>query len=348
MKYHVSPDGTPRRCNPVKTGVCRFGEDVVHFDDKTSALAYAEEKLSSEFSTLEKNTASRKHAFKDIKELRAIDSSYPQDLEAHIEQSKRELSKLPKEQQIVINSYTGFGAGIVNQLMLGEQYIYNENSPPWREGDGATDFNSREELKDYIEVLDKTLSKRSDQERILFRGIPVYESIHADLEQTLGRKIALEDTNSLVEAIEKHYPTGKIIQNDTYISSTVDPDIAVEFAKNQALSVHDPYDRAEKAGIIFEMKTNAGVDVLGGANRSYQIEREVVLPRETYFKISKVYTAPEQYLTPRNEDAVTNENDYKRLAVVIQMEEVDKEGNPIEEQTHTPKRSADEALNSAV
>ena len=30
-RYHISPDGTPRKCNPAKTGVCRYGADTPHF-----------------------------------------------------------------------------------------------------------------------------------------------------------------------------------------------------------------------------------------------------------------------------------------------------------------------------
>ena len=36
-RFHISPDGTPRICNPEKTGVCRYGADTPHFSTEEDA-----------------------------------------------------------------------------------------------------------------------------------------------------------------------------------------------------------------------------------------------------------------------------------------------------------------------
>lgn len=86
-------------------------------------------------------------------------------------------------------------------------------------------------------------------------------------------------------------------------------------------------------GYCFELHTNAGLDITGARSRT-SFEREVLLPRDTYFKVVNVHVKPEEYKTVsgydnrRNPEELTHEN-FKSLAVVVQMVEVDKNGNEI-------------------
>lgn len=340
-KFHISPKTrTPRVCT-AKDGNCRYGSEETHFNSKEDALKHEEERLAKSFSTFDTLSATVKSSFQKSGELRRFSPNVPYSLEKHIAQSAENLKNYTPEQRLALRSYTGFAAGVVNNVLQKNTYEYYDNAPNWKESNSACDFNSREELKSYMEVLDESLAKRQKESRVLYRGTPIYKSIHEDIEKSLGRKIPMEDTEGLVEGLKKHYEIGKTFEYDTYLSTTSDPEIAAERTENSAGTAQGYYDKEpEKIGIMWELKTNAGLDVTGAAGASYQYERETVLPRETRFKITNVEIAPQSYKTAQK--------DRNNLAIVIQMEEIDENDQPITStEDHKPKTSVEEVLTKA-
>lgn len=340
-KFHISPKTRSPRVCTAEDGNCRYGSEEAHFNSKEDALKYEEEKLAKTYSTFDTLSAKTKNSFQKSGELRRFSPGVPYSLEKHVAESAENLEKYSPEQRLALRSYTGFAAGVVNNVLQQHTYDYYEHAPNWKESNAACDFNSREELKSYMEVVDETLAKRQDKSRVLYRGTPIYESIHKDLENTLGRKIPMEDTEGLVEGLKKHYEIGKTFEYDTYLSTTSDPEIAAERTENSAGTAKGYYDKEpEKIGIMWELKTNSGLDVTGAAGASYQYERETVLPRETRFKITNVEIAPESYKTAQK--------DRNNLAIVIQMEEIDENDQPITStEDHKPKTSVEEVLTKA-
>lgn len=340
-KFHISPKTRSPRVCTAKDGNCRYGSEEAHFDSKEAALKHEEEKLAKTFSTFDTLSAKTKNNFQTPGELRRFSPNVPYNLEKHITQSAENLENYTPEQRLALRSYTGFAAGVVNSILQKDTYEYYDEAPNWKESNAACDFNSREEVKSYVEVLDETLAKRQKESRVLYRGTPIYKSIHEDLEKTLGRKIPMEDTEGLVEGLKQHYKIGKTFEYDTYLSTTSDPEVAAERTENSAGTAQGYYDKEpEKIGIMWELKTNAGLDVTGATNNNFSYERETVLPRETRFKITNVEIAPESYKT--------TEEDRNNLAIVIQMEEIDENNEPITStEDHKPKTSVEEVLTKA-
>lgn len=340
-KYHISPKTrSPRACT-AEEGNCRYGSETSHFNTPQEALKYEEERLSKIYSSFDTLSSKNKNDFQKTGELRKFSPNAPYSLEKHIAQSAENLKNYTPEQRLALRSYTGFAAGVVNNILQKDTYEYYNEAPNWKESNSACDFNSREEVKSYMEVLDESLAKRQDNSRVLYRGTPIYKSIHEDLEKTLGRKMPMEDTEGLVEGLKKHYQVGKTFEYDTYLSTTSDPEIAAERTENSAGTAKGYYDKEpEKIGIMWELKTNAGLDVTGATNSNYSYERETVLPRETRFKITNVEIAPESYKT--------TVEDRNNLAIVIQMEEIDENDKPITStEDHKPKTSVEEVLTKA-
>lgn len=257
----------------------------------------------------------------------------PLDLDEHVEQSKQELAHLSAEEKIALAGYTGFGAGVCNTVLLGKEYQYYEDAPLWKESTGPCDFVNREDLVDYMETMDKVLAPRQEEQRIVYRGIPIYTALHDEIGSSIGADLDVRDTDGLVEGLKEYFKEGKTFNYDTYLSTTHSADYAAERSVNTHGTKQTYWDKAEISGIVLEMKTNAGLDVTGATRRHHIYEREVILPRDTRFKVVGVSVRPDQYVAASNEKGSSDQNiAHKNLAIVVQMVEVDSEGNEI---THT-------------
>ena len=62
-KWHISPDGTPRKCNPIKTGKCQYGDSAEHFSSQEDARKFYEtskrELLTRKISKSQKKSVER-------------------------------------------------------------------------------------------------------------------------------------------------------------------------------------------------------------------------------------------------------------------------------------------------
>lgn len=290
-------------------------------------------------------------SFQNITATRTLPVGVPLSIKDHIDQNAKELAHLTEEQRIALSGYAGFGAGVCNSVLLGNKYEYYNDAPLWRESGGPCDFYDREDLVDYMETMDDILSSRQAESRIVYRGIPIYNSLHDEIGASVGKKLTITDTEGLTEGLKEYYKPGKVFNYSTYLSTTQSSYYAASRTKNTMGTKEDySHGKAEVTGIVFELKTNAGLDIVSAVRKPYSDEREIVLPRDTHFKVVNVHVKPEKYDTISGEDTLwepgeTKQETYTKLAVVVQMVEVDKNGKEITSTTpHKPSTTVDSVV----
>lgn len=357
-------DGVVRRCkhNDTQRGSDLLRRKVKYRADKAGLTVEDwKEQHSEELSALTQSTFSTNDnnakasiAFQDISETRRLVDDVPVKISDHIAKSRAHIDEILEPHEIkALAGYTGFAAGVCNTVLLNgsTEHTYYDAAPPWKETEnGPTDFSTPEDLKEYMETMDSVLSHRVEEPRVLYRGIPIYSSLHKEMADSLGKPMSVNDKEAMIEGLTNYYQPGKIFDYTSYVSTTHSAHYAAERTENVSDTEISYYDKPAIKGIMFEMKTNAGLDVTGLA-RFNAYEREVVLPRDTRFKVVGIHAAPESYDTVSGYDHDTNrrrdmliEEDYKSIAIVVQMVEVDKEGNEIQgTEPHTPN-----ALNDSL
>lgn len=288
-------------------------------------------------------------SFQKITETRKLADSIPSKIKEHMEQSNKKLEHLTDEEKLALRGYTGFSAGVCNNILFGKTYQYYDEAPKWKESAGPCDFADREDLVDYMETMDTILAPRQEESRIVYRGIPIYKSLHDEIGASIGKDLHITDTEGLVAGLKEYYKLGKTFNYNTYLSTSHSPYVAASRTNNAFNTKEDYYTKPEIRGIMFELKTNAGLDVTGAA-RNHSFEREVILPRETYFKVVGVDVRPEKYDTVSGYDHARTPDEFKEktfkdLAVVVQMVEVDAQGNEI---THTNPHKPTKAIEDII
>lgn len=276
-------------------------------------------------------------AFQPFSETRVLAEGVPALISEHIKISKDHIdTKLSSDEQKALAGYTGHAAGISNSVLLARrpvaEALYNK-APLWRESDAPCDFSTREDLEDYLETMDNVLSERQDDQRILYRGIPIYSGLHEEIEKALGKTFGVSDTETMMEGLQEYYKPGKVLEFPSYISTTHSAFYGADRTQNTDGTNITYYDHPEVMGIMFEMKTNAGLDVTGIAGHN-SYEREVILPRDTRYRVESISLKPEAYDTVSGYDHLDDTDEQEQgtftsIAVVVQMVEVDKEGNEI-------------------
>ena len=271
--------------------------------------------------------------FQSIKQVRMLDTHIPAHISEHIAISEETLNKLEDDKKLALKGYTGFAAGVCNNVLQGNGYDYYDEAPLWRESEGPCDFVTREDLVDYFKTMDDVLKTRQPNRRTIYRGIPIYASLHDEIGAAIGKKLSVKDTEGLVEGLKEYYKPGKVFNNKTYLSTTHSAYFAAERSENWLGTKQTYWDKAEISGIVYELHTNAGLDITGACERT-SFEREVLLPRDTYFKVVNLDIKPEEYKTVSGYDKLRKPGElqhktFKNLAVVVQMVEVDKDGKEI-------------------
>jgi hypothetical protein len=289
-----------------------------------------------------KRPTPKPNAFQRIDEKRTLPKGIPAKIADHVQQSQENASHLSHHQQVALSAYASLTAAICNNVLRADEdydYEYYTKAPNWREADPRPcDFNKREDLVDFMETLDSALSQRQEESRVVYRGIPLYSDLHDKIGQSVGiEDIDVRDTDGLVRGLKEYYKPGTVFNEKTYLSTTSSAYYAADRSDNTYDTKQNYYDKAEISGIVFEMKTNAGVDITGVKYSRNAYEREVVLPRDMKFKVTNVYVRPESYNTESGYDNKWDKDtllaeDYTKLAAVVQMVEVDDDGNEI---THT-------------
>lgn len=296
--------------------------------------------------------------FQPLNETRRLVDDIPVLLADHIKLSRENMElSLSSDELKALSGYTGLAASVANTVLMRQSIgdnVLDDRAPLWREAPTAPiDFSTREDLIDYIETMDNILSKRHEDSKVLYRGMPIYHSLHTELESIAGKEIPVTDTESLVGALQEYYKPGKVLEFPSYISTTQSAFYAAERTQKIDETNIMSRDNPEVKGILFEMKTNAGLDVTGAA-RNFAFEREVVLPRDSRYRIESVALRPESYDTvsgydrPDDPEQLEQKN-YTNLAIVVQMVEVDKEGNELTDtDSHKPSQSFSKEAPSLV
>lgn len=342
-------DGITRRCElvPEQHVANRLRKRIKYRADKVGLSASEWQKANPEEVSKLRNalTALLSHTqepgFQASEETRRLAEGIPMDVREHMAASEAHITEtLTDIQKIALSGYTGFAAGICNVALwegtISEERL-NSAAPPWRTKEtGPTDFATKEDLEDYMTVVDTALSQREENRRILYRGIPIYREIHAELETIMGQEFYPSDTSLMLEALSKYYAPGKVMEFPNYVSTTHSAYYAADRTSEISGTDIEWNEHPEVKGIQIELKTNAGLDVTGIA-RHHSAEREVILPRGTRFRVENIILQPESYDTVSGYDFMNypdelQEENFKGIAIVVQMVEVDDKGNEI---THT-------------
>lgn len=351
-------DGVIRRCSPngIQYSASLLRKKVKYRADK-AGVTVEEWKANNpqELASLSRNS-SEGQVFQDICDTRRLADGVPLQLDDHIKQSASHIETcLDDSEKKALMGYTG-NSGACNAVLLGNANvddIYYAAAPPWRETTGGpSDFATADDLKDYLNTMDYVLSSRQSQPRILYRGMPIYSSLQKVIGDGIDKQIDVNDTATMLEGLREYYKPGKIFDYSTYVSTTHSAYYAAERTENTAETDISYWDTPAVKGIMFEMKTNAGLDVTGIA-RHNAYEREVVLPRDTRFKVVSIHAAPESYDTVAGYDEPATDGDvgeldaetYKKIAILVQMVEVDEDGNEINHSNpHHPAPVSDTLL----
>lgn len=347
-------DGQKRRCshNDSQKQYIAFRKKIKYRADKENITVEAwkeahPEQLQALSESLPANPSYNLTlvAFQPVTEQRRLPDGIPMKLADHVAMSKDHIdSMLSEHQKGALFAYTGFGAGIGNEALLhgaDNESLYSEGKPSWSEG--GSGFADKADLSGYIDTMDTVVGKRQEEQRILYRGTPIYSSIHHEMEEMMGKKIEAHDTSAVLAGLQEYYAVGKVIDYPSYLSTTHSAYYAAERTSETSGTEIDYYNKPEVLGLVFEMKTNAGIDVTGIA-RHYSHEREVVLPRDMKFKVVGLELKPASYETVSGydylgDDTELHEGNYQKLAAVVQMVEVDDDGNEImHTNDHSPKK----------
>lgn len=335
-------DGKIKRCKvqPAQKAKANLRKQVKYRADKAGVTA---EEWKQANPTVLTSLTAKMHlpassvSFQPITEQRVLAEGIPALISDHIKMSKGHIeSRLSPDEQKALSGYTGFAAGAVNTVLLNRSTVAEalyDKAPLWRESNAPCDFSTREDLEDYLETMDHVLSERQEEQRVLYRGIPLYSGLHEEIEQTTGKQFRVEDTDTMMEALQEYYQPGKVFDFPSYVSTTHSAYYAADRTKEPSGTKITYYDNPKVKGIMFEMKTNAGLDVTG-VSKNHSYEREVILPRDTRYKVESITLRPEAYDTVSGYDYLDDTEEQERetftgLAVVVQMVEVDKEGNEI-------------------
>lgn len=352
-------DGVIRRCNPngIQRSAALLRKKVKYRADKAD-VTVEDWKANNpqEFAALSGDSSFVKQVpFQDVCETRRLADGIPMLLSDHVQQSASDIeARLDADEKKALVGYTG-NSGACNTVLLGGtdvNDIYYDAAPPWRETSrGPSDFATAADLKDYLNTMDKVLSLRQPEPRVLYRGMPIYSSLQKTIGDGIGKQIDVNDTATMLEGLREYYKPGKIFDYSTYVSTTHSAYYAAERTENNAETDISYWDNPAVKGIMFEMKTNAGLDVTGIASHN-AYEREVVLPRDTRFKVVAIHPAPESYDTVAGYDdeyaqaaGEMDAENYKQVAIVVQMIEVDMDGNEITHfNPHLPNPVSDSLL----
>ena len=342
---------TATKCAKPKGAYCRLhNPEPRGYASASEALNKAEQDFNKANPI---KTFSPGASFHKTGETRTLHKSIPANIEDHVVTNAKELMHLSDMQKKALRGYTGFAAGVCNNVLLAKEfsYQYYEEAPLWKEASGAPcDFVSREDLVDYMETMDGILAPRQEQSRVLYRGIPIYSKLHEEIGDSIGKKLSFADAAGLAEGLSEYYKPGTVIKHDHYLSTTASAYYAADRSRNPSGTKKTYWNNEDvPVGVVFELKTNAGLDVTSAARRrSY--EREVVLPRETYFKVVHIEVTPKQYDTVSGFDHEydpdkQSKKTFTRLAAVVQMVEVDKNGNAITSTApHHPERKISDII----
>jgi len=173
--------------------------------------------------------------------------------------SKISLSKTPMH--IILKDYTANGFNQVRDYLNGKTFGQFE----MEQQDKKYSFKERYTLKQEVKTIDKAikLADKPKDNRIVYRGLVVPMHVkNADAGEWVKNK----------------FPVGQIISQKHYMSTTLDPSIALHKFSNAAGS--------SERKVIFEIMTKQGAPLTRVS--IFSEEMEVLMPREAKFRVVSV------------------------------------------------------------
>jgi hypothetical protein len=292
--------------------------------------------------------------FQPFNQTRKLAGNVPCRLVEHAKENReRAKHSLNENERIAVSHYPhGSTGNFISKLLRNPDMdvTYQPERPSWLvEHRSVEAFNSREELVSYIETMDTALSQRTENNRIVYRGID-FESIREQIATEYGSPIPVDNKQEWDKAVGNFYHKDRLFAFSNYTSTTLAPTYAAGW-------MPPGEDNTSYRGVVFEMSTNAGLDITGlGENNSYAHEREVLLPRDVYFKVVNVQIAPPKYDTRAGIETMhelgaelqEHKPFWGDIAAVVQMVEVDKHGNQLTPearvQKHIPERDSEQSV----
>jgi hypothetical protein len=277
-------------------------------------------------------------------QTRKLGLNVPHKLIDHIkENQKRADEDYSNEERYALMHYpvgkVGYTvADVFNGRNQDRPYVIGQ--PSWQETkDPLEGFATPEDFVSYVEALD-AVGKRSKTKRIVYSGVPE-KSVEAFIEKKLGRATDPNDSTAWPKDIAAAYTKGEIITFNSYFSTSQSPHFAAEWG------MHDSNRTSTRlhSRVVYEMLTDAGADITGLSDdgATFASEREVLLPREVHFKIVNVDIHPAVYDAEAGIEsnsgypAPQTKHKFTDIAAVVQMVEVDKNGNVIKtKSSHQP------------
>ncbi len=174
-----------------------------------------------------------------------------------------------------MNSYIKHGRA---QEVIG---VIKGNTPPWRESTGKElAFSDKEDILDFAEHLDSALKHRVEEPRTVYSGLNILAVNSIVTANNNGQKSYELDT--IRSVLAKTYEPGSSVTFDEY-------SFASDKASTAASSSNAdyPYRDTPPAGIIFEIKSNAGVPISSFVENGQA--RGIMMPRGMNFKVVNSY-----------------------------------------------------------
>lgn len=287
------------------------------------------------------------YGFKSPGETRVLGLNVPYYLADHVKASKQAGERFSVDERTVLMRYPHNGWDLSELLRLGSDGLsYDSSQPSWREVNRDLEaFSSRQELVSFMETLDSALSSRADEKRVVYRGTHL-SALREQVEREYGVLIDNSDREMMADALKKFYHKGRVFQFDWYLSTSASPQLGADWAQRR--ESNPAVKRGPFSGVVFEMSTNSGVDITGLVD-GFAHEREVLLPRETFFRVVNVEVAPREYKTEAGIEVqhvlgaeLQKKGTYHDLGAVVQLVEVDKHGRELTtHEPHVPFRSVE-------
>lgn len=237
----------------------------------------------------------------------------------HVKQGKHNLAQsktfqffLSKEEYSAVESYCEQDYRNINH------YLYGDNE------------HVREDIKRKVATLDGALRKfpKPSEPRQVYRaGKPYHEGKIQSYEE-------FDTPEQAAQFYEKEYPVGKVIEFKGFTSTTEDPNCLVDFTV-PGFDSHPPsgimnagktreqynqsFGRSGLSNIIYEISTREGAPVSAFGHTYAEKEQEILLPRNTKFKVKAVH--PNRIMNFTNRLPFGDKQD-KRTVTIIQLEEI--------------------------
>lgn len=228
------------------------------------------------------------------------------------ELSKVELGDMTISEKKALQTFTGDWYKTINVSLYGKLPSYlgkgnSEYKPRYNDeldenGDlkRTIGIDRPEFIQEFTDLADSAMTKTPKQQRILYRGMARHHS-------ELYASTMSDTTEKIVKYVDENYSLGQEVMFDGFQSTSYSPTIAADYAG--------------KGGILFEIKTASGANVISISE--YGDEREVILPRHSRYMVVGVHKKATYVADDIDKDQAYHRQDN---TTIIQLVEITDDG----------------------